>query len=88
MSGGHIRFSLFYKFRTSKDLEVLRQSCYMSHILNGLSKRNMHIPHIALFDEDKWYKRCSNAYLGVFRGGGHFWRVTHFTNLMSLLKMY
>ena len=42
----------FYKFRTSKDLEILRQSSYMSHILKGLSKRNMHIPHIVLFDED------------------------------------
>ena len=20
---------------------------------------------------------CSNAYFGAFRGGGHFWRVTH-----------
>ena len=60
------RFYLFYKFRTSKDLEILRQSCYMSHILKGLSKSKMHIPHIALFDEDKWYKRCSNAYFGGF----------------------
>ena len=42
----------FYKFRTSKDLEILRQSSYMSHILKGLSKRNTHIPHIVLFDED------------------------------------
>ena len=48
----------------------------MSHILKELSKRNTHIPHIALFDEDKWHKRCSNAYFGVVRGGGHFWRVT------------
>ena len=48
----------------------------MSHILKGLSKRNTHIPHIALFDEGKWHKRCSNAYFGVFRGGGLFWRVT------------
>ena len=45
-------FCLFYKFKTSKDLEILRQSSYMSHILKGLSKRNMHIPHIVLFDED------------------------------------
>ena len=45
-------FALFYKFRTSKDLEILRQSSYMSHILIGLSKRNTHIPHIVLFDED------------------------------------
>ena len=66
----------FYKFRTSKDLEILRQSSYMSHILKGLSTRNTHIPHIVLFDEDKWQKMCSNAYFGVFRGGGHFWRVT------------
>ena len=48
----------------------------MSHILKGLSKRNTHIPHIALFDEDTWHKRCSNAYFRGFRGGGHFWRVT------------
>ena len=53
LSGGHACVSLFYKFRTSKDLEILRQSSYMSHILKGLSKRNTHIPHIALFDEDK-----------------------------------
>ena len=59
-------FFFFYKFRTSK--EILRQSSYMSHILKGLSKRNMHIPHIVLFDEDKWQKMCSNAYFGVFRG--------------------
>ena len=76
MSGGHAGFSLFYKFRTSKDLEILWQSSYMSHILKGLSKRNTHIPYIAPFDEDKWHKRCSNAYFGDFRGGGHFWRVT------------
>ena len=69
-------FPLFYKFRTSKDSEILRQSSYMSHILKELSKRNTHIPNIALFDEDKWHKKCSNAYFGVFRGGGHFWRVT------------
>ena len=56
MSGGHVRFTLFYKFKTSKDLEILRQSSYMSHILKGLSKRNKHIPHIVLFDEDKWQK--------------------------------
>ena len=52
-------FSLFYKFRTSKDLEIFRQSSYMSHILKGLSKRNAHIPHnniMALFNEDKWHK--------------------------------
>ena len=53
MSGGHVCFSLFYKFRTSNDLEILKQSCYMSHIPKGLSKRNTHIPHIALFDEEK-----------------------------------
>ena len=56
MSGGHVRFTLFYKFKTSKDLEILRQSSYMSHILKGLSKRNTHIPHIVLFDEDKWQR--------------------------------
>ena len=77
MSGGHIRFTFFfYKFRTSKDLEILRQSSYMSHILKGLSKRNTHIPHIVLFDEDRWQKKCSNAYFPFFKGGGHFWRVT------------
>ena len=64
MSGGHVCFSLFLKFRTSKDLEILGQSSYMSHILKGLSKRTTHIPHIALFDHDKWHKRCSNAFLG------------------------
>ena len=48
MSGGHVCFTLFYKFRTSKDLEILRQFSYMSHILKGLSKRNTHIPHIVL----------------------------------------
>ena len=48
----------------------------MSHILKGLSQRNTHIPHIVLFDEEKWQKMCSNAYFGVFPGGGHFWRVT------------
>ena len=69
-------FYPFYNFRTSKDLEILRQSSYMSHILKGLSKRNTHIPHIVLYDEEKWQKMCSNAYFGVFRGGGHFWRVT------------
>ena len=68
MSGGHVRFSLFNKFRTSKDLEILRQSCHISHILKGLSKRNTHIPHIALFDEDKWHKRCCDAYFGGVLG--------------------
>ena len=48
----------------------------MSHILKGLGKRNMHIPLIVLFDEEKWQKMCSNAYFGGFTGGGHFWRVT------------
>ena len=68
-------FFFFLKFRTSKDSkEILRQ--YMSHILKGLSKRNTYIPHIALFEEDKWHKRFS--YFVFFRGGGHFWRVTHF----------
>ena len=47
--------------------------------LKGLSKRNTHIPHIVLYDEEKWQKMCSNAYFGVFRGGGHFWRVTPLT---------
>ena len=70
-------FYPFYNFRTSKDLEISKQSSYMSHILKGLSKRNTHIPHIVLYDEEKWQKMCSNAYFGVFRGGGHFWRVTH-----------
>ena len=63
-------FSLFYKLRTSKDLEILRQSSFMSHILKVQRKRNTHISHIALFDKDKWHKRCSNAYLGVLKGGG------------------
>ena len=76
MSGGHVRFTLFYNFSTSKDLEILRQSSYMSHILKGLSSRNTHIPHIVLYDEEKWQKMCSNAYFGVYTGGGHFWRVT------------
>ena len=67
-------FYPFYNFRTSKDLEILRQSSYMSHILK--SKRNTHIPHIVLYDEERWQKMCSNAYFGVFMGGGHFWRVT------------
>ena len=43
MCGGHVYFTLFYKFRTSKDLEILRQSSYMSRILKGLSKRNTQI---------------------------------------------
>ena len=76
MSGGHVRFTLFYNFRNSKDSEILRQSSYMSHILKGLSKRNTHIPHIVLFDEEKWQKMYSNACFGFFPGGGHFWRVT------------
>ena len=76
MSGGHVRFTRFYNFRTSKDSEILRQSSYMSHILKGLSKKNTHIPRIVLFDEEKWQKMCSNAYFEVFPGGGHFWRVT------------
>ena len=69
-------FFFFKNFRTPKDLEILRQSSYMSHILKGLSKRNTHIPNIVLFDEEKWQKMCSNAYFGGFTGGGHFWRVT------------
>ena len=66
MSGGHVSFTLFYKFRTSKDLEILRQSSYMLHILKGLRKRNTHIPHTVLFDEDRWQKKRSNAYFGGF----------------------
>ena len=61
-------FYPFYNLRTSKDLEILRQSSYMSHILKGLSKRNTHIPHIVLYDEEKWQKMCSNAYFGFFSG--------------------
>ena len=61
-------FYPFYNFRTSKDLEIFRQSSYMSHILKGLSKRNAHIPHIVLYDEEKWQKMCSNAYFGFFYG--------------------
>ena len=80
---GH--FTLFYNFRTSKDLEILRQSSYMSHILKGLSERNTHIPHIVLFDEEKWKKMCSNAYFMGFTGGGHFWRVTHKQFLFNFL---
>ena len=76
MRGGHVHFTLFFNFRTSKDLEILRQSSYMSHILKGLSKRNTHIPHSVLYDEDKWQKMCFNAYFEGFTGGGHFWRVT------------
>ena len=81
-------FYPFYNFRTSKDLEILRQSSYMSHILKGLSKRNTHIPHIVLYDEEKWQKMCSNAYFGFFRGGGHFWRVTRIslTNNLQALR--
>ena len=48
----------------------------MTHILKELSKRNMHIPYIALFNEDKWHKRSPKDDFGAFRGGGHFWRVT------------
>ena len=69
-------FYPFYNFRTSKDIEILRQSSYMSHILKGLSKRNTHIAHIVPYDEERWQKMRSNAYFGVFTGGGHFWRVT------------
>ena len=57
MSGGHVHFTLFFNSRTSKDLEILRQSSYMSHILKELSKRNTHIPHIVLYDEDKLQKK-------------------------------
>ena len=48
----------------------------MTHILKELSKRNMHIPHIALSNEDKWHKTSPKDDFGAFRGGGHFWRVT------------
>ena len=68
MSGGHVLFTLFYKFKTSKDLEILRQSSYMSHILKGLSKRNTHIPHIVLFDEDKWQKTVFLCLFWGFQG--------------------
>ena len=37
----------------------------------------MDIPHIVLFDEDKWQKSVLMLILGGFKGGGHFWRVTH-----------
>ena len=84
MSGGHEHFTLFFNFRTSKDLEILRQSSYMSHILKGLSKRDTHIPHIVLYDEDK--KVCSNANFGVFTAGGHFWRVTRNIQMWFLLS--
>ena len=57
-----------YTFKTSKDL--LRQSSYMSHILKGLSKRNTHIPHIVLFDEDKWQKKCVLMLILGFLGVG------------------
>ena len=46
---------MFYPFFT-KYLEILRQSSYMSHILKGVSKKNTHIPHIVLFDEDTMAK--------------------------------
>ena len=59
-------FYPFYNFRTSKDLEILRHSSYMSHILKGLSMRNTHIPYIVLYDEEKWQKMCSNAYFVFF----------------------
>ena len=77
MSGGHVQFTLFYKFKTSKDLkEILRQSSYMSHILKGLIRgtRKYHILYYLMKINGK--KMCSNAYFVVFRGGGHFWRVT------------
>ena len=37
----------------------------MSHILKGLSKRNTHIPHVVLFEEDKWQKSVLMLILGV-----------------------
>ena len=84
MSGGHVRFALFYKFMTSKDLEILRQSSYMSHILKGLSKRTRtyHILYYMMKINGK--KMCSNAYFGGFRGGGHFWRVTLITLFLMI----
>ena len=54
----------------------------MSDILKGLSKSDTHIPHIVLYDEDKWQKVCSNANFGFFTGGGHFWRVTHLSHVI------
>ena len=89
MSDGHVNVPFFYKFRTSKDLEILGQSSYMSHILKGLSKRKTRIPqcHITLFDEDKWHKRCSNAYFVGCRGGGHFWRVTQTSSIGNHLDV-
>ena len=51
----------------------------MTHILKELSKRNMGIPHIALFIEGKWHKRSPKDDFGAFRGGGDFWRVTYLT---------
>ena len=59
----------------------------MSHILKGLSKRNTHIPHIVLYDEEKWQKMCSNAYFGGFTGGGHFWRVTHIGYIFATCRV-
>ena len=40
----------------------------MSHILKGLSKRNTHIPHIVLFDEDKWQKTVFLCLFWGFQG--------------------
>ena len=60
-------FYHFYNFRTSKDLEILRQSSYMSHILKGLSKRNTHIPHIVLYDEKNSNKCVLMLILVFFR---------------------
>ena len=50
-------FYPFYNFRTSKDLEILRQSSYMSHILKGLSKRKTHIP-VLYYMMKKNRKKC------------------------------
>ena len=52
------RFNFFFLgLNLSRVLDPpLRQSSYMSHILKGLSKRNIHIPHIVLYGEDKWQK--------------------------------
>ena len=76
MSGGHVHFPLFYKFRTSKHIEILRQSIYMLHILKVLKRGTCryHILHHLM--KINCPKGCSNAYFWGFRGGGHFWRVT------------
>ena len=82
MSGEQVHCPLFYKFRTSKDLEMLRLPRYMTHYSEG-AKRNTHIPHIAFFNEEKWHKMSPKDDFGPFRGGGHFWRVTPKSHLVS-----